>query len=504
MGVTALCTPGIAHAALANTTITTTLGGTPAFVGSPVFDSANVANGASSPSGTVTFRLYGPGAMNCNGTAIFTSTVALNNTGTSTGNATSGSFTPTATGSYRWQAVYSGDVNNRDATSNCASEIFTVSKATPTLSTLAMTPVPVGTAMTDTATLTGGSNPTGTITFQLFAPGNTTCSGTPIFTSTVAVSGGTATSGTYTPTGTGTYRWKASYSGDANHDAVAAPCNAANESVIVTNADPTMTTQAVDPAIVGTPISDTATMVGGFGPTGTVTFNLYGSTDATCSGSPIFTSTVPLSGTTATSANYTPTAVGTYRWRATYSGDANNNPFTAPCNSANESTVVIKATPTLSTTPSGNITIGNGNISDSATISNGYDPTGTITFKAFGPNDPACSGTAVFTSTVAVAGAAAASGDYTPTGAGIYHWTADYSGDANNETASSACVDEMVTVAKATPTIATTASAQVVLGGQISDSATIVSGYNPTGTVTFNLYGPDDATCAGTIIFTAT
>ena len=42
----------------------------------------------------------------------------------------------------------------------------------------------------------------------------------------------------------------------------------------------------------------------------------------------------------------------------------------------------------------------------------------------------------------------------------------------------------------------TRASAPVVVGGQLSDTATLGEGVAPTGAITFRLFGPDDATCA--------
>ena len=83
----------------------------------------------------------------------------------------------------------------------------------------------------DTAVLSGGYYPTGTITFTLY-----TRAAPLVDTETVTVSG----NGTYTtPTGytlpttgtvTGTYQWDASYSGDTNNNAVS-DNNAANEQV---------------------------------------------------------------------------------------------------------------------------------------------------------------------------------------------------------------------------------------------------------------------------------
>ncbi len=44
--------------------------------------------------------------------------------------------------------------------------------------------------------------------------------------------------------------------------------------------------------------------------------------------------------------------------------------------------------------------------------------------------------------------------------------------------------------------IVTQASPSVTVGGQVTDTATLTGGTSPTGTLTFVLYGPDDATCA--------
>ena len=98
--------------------------------------------------------------------------------------------------------------------------------------------------LTDSATVSGLASPqaSGTVEFRLYGPDDATCAGTPVFTSTKSVSPAgttaTATSDAFTPTQTGTYRWIASYSGDANNEAKAGACNDANESTTVTAAAP--------------------------------------------------------------------------------------------------------------------------------------------------------------------------------------------------------------------------------------------------------------------------
>src|SRR5205085_2674129 len=148
---------------------------------------------------------------------------------------------------------------------------------------------------------------------------------------------GTYNSGSFTPAVAGTYRFVALYSGDDNNKATATACGDANESVVVARKTPGLTTQASSSTGVGNTISDAATLSAGFNPTGTVVFNLYGPNDATCGGTITFTSTVAVNGNgTYTSAPFTVTAAGTYRWVATYTGDTNNNTVTAPCNAPGE------------------------------------------------------------------------------------------------------------------------------------------------------------------------
>ena len=107
---------------------------------------------------------------------------------------------------------------------------------TPVLSTQSSPSVALGEAIFDTASLSGGSSlsaPAGTITFQLFGPNDNTCSGAPIFTSTIPVNGnGNYISGSFTPTTPGAYNWVVTYSGDVDHNAaVSSACGAANQSI---------------------------------------------------------------------------------------------------------------------------------------------------------------------------------------------------------------------------------------------------------------------------------
>ena len=476
-------------------------------VGGTISDSATLT-GSNAGTGTITFDLYGPGDSTCSGSPIFTSSANVAGDGTYS----SGNYVTSTPGTYQWIASYSGDVNNRPLSGACGDpgESVIVTAATPGLSTTASGTVTVGGNISDTGTLSGGFNPTGTITFDLYGPGDTTCSAAAIFTSNVPVSGnGAYPSGNYTTTAPGTYRWIATYSGDSNNAGTATVCGDTAEIVTVTPASPAITTSATATAAIGSSISDTATLAGGFNPTGTITFNVYAAGDATCSSAPVFTTNATVSGNgNYTSASFTPSAPGTYRWIASYGGDANNNADAGACNDANESSVITAASPTLTTTASPGVTLG-GTVSDSATLAGGFNPTGTITFRLYGPNDATCSSVAVFTSNSAVSGNGTYnSATFTPVLPGTYRWIASYSGDANNNATANLCGDpsESVVVSSpvlATPTITTTASTDTTIGAPISDSATLSGGNAPTGTITFAAYGPNDATCGGAAAFTS-
>ncbi len=317
------------------------------------------------------------------------------------------------------------------------------------------------TGLSDTATLSGSSNATGTITFKLYGPDQATCAGSPVFTWTAtAVGDGNYLSGSYTPTAAGTYRWVVDYSGDQNNQAAGpTACGEQSETVDVLRSETSLTSSASGAqggARLTEPIHDQALLDRGIEPTGEIRFALYGPDDATCSRDPVFTSTAPpVSGNGFyDSEQFTPTAVGTYRWVATYTGDANNNPAGTACGDPAETVVISPAQPTIRTLSSNGVLVGE-SISDQAFLSGGADPTGTITFLLYGPDDTTCSGAAVFHSVVPVHGNGTYdSGPFFPTVDGLYHWVAVYDpGDPNNATAATRCNDvgEQVGVEPAPP-----------------------------------------------------
>jgi uncharacterized repeat protein (TIGR01451 family) len=325
--------------------------------------------------------------------------------------------------------------------------------------------------------LAGGFNATGSIIFNVYGPNDATCSAAVAFTATVPVAGdGLYASGSFTPTLAGTYRWVASYTGDANNAAVTSPCNAPNESVGVGVVSPTLVTQASASVPIGGSISDGGTLAGGSSPTGSIAFNVYGPNDAACSGASVFTANIPVAGNGLyASGSFTPALAGTYRWTATYSGDANNAAVASPCNAPNENVVVTQATPTLTTQASAPVSLG-GSVSDAGTLAGGASPTGLITFNLYGPNDATCSASTAFTASIPVAGNGLySSGSFTPAAAGTYRWVASYSGDANNAAVTSPCN-------------APNESVVVSAGAAVAGTKTVTPGpYAVGGTITYTV-----------------
>jgi hypothetical protein len=75
-----------------------------------------------------------------------------------------------------------------------------------------------------------------------------------------------------------------------------------------------------------------ARLAGANAPTGTIAIDLYGPGDEACTGTPLASTSAPASGNGSyESTEFTPAQAGIYRWRATYSGDDENDPVQGAC-----------------------------------------------------------------------------------------------------------------------------------------------------------------------------
>jgi hypothetical protein len=140
---------------------------------------------------------------------------------------------------------------------------------------------------------------------------------------------------------------------------------------------------------------------------------------------------------------------------------------TVECTYTNHSNL----SPTITTKLSAEtITVG-GTVHDSATLSGATaNAGGTVTYGVVPDSDPITFNTA-----------------------GDYYWQAVYSGDANNNAATSLCTSEHLVVGKQN-TAMTTAQNLIPNDDANLSGATSTAG----GTITFELFTPNAATCSGT------
>ena len=153
---------------------------------------------------------------------------------------------------------------------------------------------------------------------------------------------------------------------------------------------------------------------------------------------------------------YTPLAVGTYYWIASFAGDANNSAAAGECGDANESSSVTKRDSTIATeevlVPNDRAIIGGGGT---------FDSSGTATFQLFRPDNATCSSAAGASAPVTLTGTT----NPTVSGAspqtvstvntantdtlasshalaiGTWHWKVVYSGDLTHNGQTSNCVE---------------------------------------------------------------
>jgi len=248
--------------------------------------------------------------------------------------------------------------------------------------------------------------------------------------------------------------------------------SAASGTVVTGTATDTVSPSA-SPAVVGSPVTYTATVTGGGPtPTGTVTFKDGGSAISGCGTA----GAVTLSGGVAT-CTVTYSTTGSHTITAPYSGDSN---YTAAAgNSVSET--VNQGTATDTVTSSAAPTKVGQAVTYTATISGaGATPTGTVTFKDGGTPIASCGTAGAVTLS---GGVATCTVTYSTTGS--HTITAPYGGDSNYTAAASNSVSETVNQGTATDTL-TASMNPVGTGSQVTYTATVTGGgATPTGTVTF-------------------
>jgi uncharacterized repeat protein (TIGR01451 family) len=519
-----------------------TLGPPTGVAGEAVVDTATVTGSPFTPTGDVTYTFTGsqlasltpPAGWTLIDATTWTDTVALID-----GLAPNSLATPALpTGSYQFQATYSGDGNYTNATS--ALEPLQVGPASSNTATLildAKTSQPptgaLGEAVFDTATVSGSPfTPTGTVTYtftgQLAGLTPPVGSGWTVVNATswtdmVTLSGGLVPNSPLTPAlPAGGYEFQATYSGDANYKS----STSAFEPLTINQGAAAADTTVLDAVTLGPPtglagdsVVDMATVMGSpFTPTGDVTYTFTGPQLAGLTppvgwavvDSTTWTDTVTLiDGLAPKSLATPPLPTGSYQFEAVYSGDGNYTKATSALEplqvgpaSSNTATVILDAVTHM--VPTG--TLGEA-VFDTATVSGSpLPPTGTVTYtftgQLAGLTPPVGSGWMVVNATtwedtVALSGGLVPNSPLTPAlPAGGYQFQASYSGDANYKTSTSAFEPLTINQANsATDTkildAVTLAPPTGVAGESVVDMATVTgSPFTPTGDVTYTFTGP--------------
>jgi hypothetical protein len=252
----------------------------------------------------------------------------------------------------------------------------------------------------------------------------------------------------------------ATYNGDSNNlGSASAPLAL----TVVPATSQTSLTASPNPALVQTPITFTAQVLGNGGtPTGSVNF--------LANGSVIGAGTVNASGkatfTTAT------LAAGTYSITATYTGDANNGSSTS---SPTSLTISLATTATAITVTPNPALVGAAVTITTKVTCNGGTPTGSMNFIA--------NGTTLNTATLTGGTASFTTSALAP---GTYTITASYLGDAANSPSTSTSISEGVGLIPTSTSLGSSVTSgtppQVVLVATVLNNGT---GVLPTGTVSF-------------------
>jgi hypothetical protein len=369
-------------------------------------------------------------------------------------------------GRYYWQATYSGDANNAGETGTCGGEIAVVNSATSLATSLSgggqegeTISVPEGTAITDTATLSGtnASKAGGTVTYGVYS--DEECKTLVAEAGSVTVTSGVVPSSGEQRLSPGTYYWQAFYSGDSNNHQSTSSC----KEVAVVKATTSLATSLTGgghshqdiSVLEGTGVTDSATLSGEDTSTagGTVTYDVY--SDKECKTLAAEAGKVTVTSGDVPASSEEKLKAGTYYWQATYSGDANNMSSSSIC--GKEILIVNKTLLSTSLVGEGQsgeeIHVVNGATHDTSTLSgeNAFIATGKVKYDVY--SDKECKTLVAEAGEVTVISGLVPESNEENLSPGTYYWQATYSGDSNNEGSTTPCDAEVAVVGPAPPQV---------------------------------------------------
>jgi hypothetical protein len=297
------------------------------------------------PAPTVTFDVYA--GSTCTGTPVYMSPAESIS---SSGQASSPEVTLSPAGPYQWQATLSWA--GETLSSQCGSEQVTVAGT----SSITTSPVPamatVGAVLQDSAVITGLTDPSAsdTVSFALYSDASCTSLvdnlgsaglGTPTMIGGVPTWKVNSPGSGYAPGTAGTYYWGVTF--NAVNDPYNLGATICGEPTLLKETTPAVVTVPSNGGVVGTVLSDSATVTGLYEPASSdsVDFSLYSNSSCTdlvegLGSSPLTGPTTVAGASTWTAdspgAGFAPTIAGTYYWGVTFTSlnDA-NNPTTTLC-----------------------------------------------------------------------------------------------------------------------------------------------------------------------------
>jgi hypothetical protein len=452
-------------------------------VGDTLSDTATLSGGVNlDGTGSITFKLYGPGQTCGVDTPLYTDTVTgvnANGDYSSDNNGTpaNGNVALTA-GTYQWAASFSGDANNNPvALTGCgeAAEANVVEASVPDVETQLHDPdhnviangtaLDLGAKVHDSATVTGPAalgTPDGHVDFVFYNLPNCSGDGTAAGTIDPLADGASAGEGVAHPSteegalAPGSYGFKAFFVSDntavwQNNESQCEPftvkkgqltadtiLHAPDHSVIANGS-------ALD---LGSKVHDTAQISGqvaGFDPTGAVTFTYYSSyTECNTGGAPIANDGTEVGGDPK-SLEVGPLAPGSYAFQASVAGDTNYEGDTSDCEPFTVKKGDLRIRTDIHDAFHNVVTFVpvNGIVHDTATLGGAnanFNPDLTkVSFVFFSTID--CTGSSVPVDNVGNEGTyVAKSADKGPLASGAYSFQASFAGDDNyNAAGPSAC-----------------------------------------------------------------
>jgi hypothetical protein len=192
----------------------------------------------------------------------------------------------------------------------------------------------VGKQVFPRVTVTGATDEAATFTFEIY--GDAACNSQIATSEAEGTGNGTFTGAAFTAAQVGTLRVIATREATGSDVTVTSSCDTPGNSLTTTKATPKLVVRPSSAAVeVGGLVHGVAFLTEGHNLSGALDVRIHGPGDQTCSQPPVSQTSLPVSGPRDfQGAAYSPTAAGTYRVVASYSGDAINFHSLSACDDA--------------------------------------------------------------------------------------------------------------------------------------------------------------------------